>query len=205
MVANTVDTKVESTSVAGAAAQTGGAPRRWMGTVGVVVLLIALALGGGATLRQRASHPAVPASTHKASNAQMRFLENNTTNLPNAVSTDNRPIASSTQQRFIDVNTAWLPAAANATPEVMTTSQRRFLEVNTTMMPMATSLQTARECTHPTVGFPTCYALQDDGTWAREELVDVDSGWVVVGTVTYDEMKAAVEESITSGAKVPSP
>jgi hypothetical protein len=51
---------------------------------------------------------------------------------------------------------------------------------------------TARECTHPTIGFPTCYASQDDGTWAREELADTDGVWVIVGTVTFDEMRAAV-------------
>ena len=49
-----------------------------------------------------------------------------------------------------------------------------------------------RECTHPTVAFPTCYSLQDDGTWAREELAQTDTDWVIVGTVTFDEMEAAV-------------
>ena len=49
-----------------------------------------------------------------------------------------------------------------------------------------------RECTHPTIGFPTCYALQADGMWAREELADTDTNWVVVGTVTFDEVVAAV-------------
>jgi hypothetical protein len=49
-----------------------------------------------------------------------------------------------------------------------------------------------RECTHPTVGFPTCYTQQIDGMWAREELADTDTTWVVVGTVTFDEMISAV-------------
>ena len=49
-----------------------------------------------------------------------------------------------------------------------------------------------RECTHPTVGFPTCYVQQADGTWAREELADVDAEWVVVGTVTTAEMNMAI-------------
>src|SRR5262249_17968747 len=54
-----------------------------------------------------------------------------------------------------------------------------------------------RECTNPSVGFPTCYSLQVDGTWAREELAGVDSGWVVVGTVTYDEVISAVQATRT--------
>jgi hypothetical protein len=49
-----------------------------------------------------------------------------------------------------------------------------------------------RECTHPTIGFPTCYALQADGMWAREELADTNTNWVVVGLVTFDEVVAAV-------------
>jgi hypothetical protein len=54
----------------------------------------------------------------------------------------------------------------------------------------ATSLR--RECTRPTIGFPTCYTQQIDGMWAREELADTDANWVVVGTVTFDEMTSAV-------------
>jgi hypothetical protein len=53
---------------------------------------------------------------------------------------------------------------------------------------------------HPAIGFPTCYTLQADGIWAREELADVDTGWVVVGTMTYGEMKAAVDESNASAS-----
>lgn len=47
-------------------------------------------------------------------------------------------------------------------------------------------------CTHPVVGFPTCYTLQADGTWMREELPDTDSTWVMVGLVAFDEVVAAV-------------
>jgi len=49
-----------------------------------------------------------------------------------------------------------------------------------------------RECTHPTVGFPTCYVQQADGMWVREDLPDRDSAWVMVGLVTFDEVVAAV-------------
>jgi hypothetical protein len=58
-------------------------------------------------------------------------------------------------------------------------------------------------CTKPTIGFPTCYAPQDDGTWAREEMADVESGWVAVDAETYDEMQAAVGDvnaSVLEGA-----
>ena len=48
-----------------------------------------------------------------------------------------------------------------------------------------------RECTHPTIGFPTCYTLQVDGMWAREELTDTNANWVMTGTVTFDEVAAA--------------
>lgn len=47
------------------------------------------------------------------------------------------------------------------------------------------SLRAVRErhrvCTYPSVGFPTCYQLQPDGTWTQEEIVD--GSWVIVGTV----------------------
>jgi hypothetical protein len=58
-----------------------------------------------------------------------------------------------------------------------------------------------KACTHPPIGFPTCYTLQADGTWAREELSDIDMGWVVVGTVTADEVAAAIADA--NGPAVP--
>jgi hypothetical protein len=51
-----------------------------------------------------------------------------------------------------------------------------------------------RECTHPTVGFPTCYVRQADGMWARQEMADIDATWLTVGVVTRDEVVAAVGE-----------
>ena len=100
---------------------------------------------------------------------RQQFVDNNTTNLPNAVAAETRPVVTSAQQRFLDENMAWLPAVA---------------------VPSA-----RRECTHPAVGFPTCYTLQADGTWAREELADTGTNWIVVGTVTFDEVAAAVGNS----------
>jgi hypothetical protein len=51
-----------------------------------------------------------------------------------------------------------------------------------------------RECTHPAFGFPTCYSLQSDGLWAREELTIDETGanWAVVGTATRAEVTSAV-------------
>ncbi len=39
----------------------------------------------------------------------------------------------------------------------------------------------ARVCDYPSVGFPTCYRMQPNGTWAQEAFQD--GQWVVVGTV----------------------
>jgi hypothetical protein len=50
-------------------------------------------------------------------------------------------------------------------------------------------------CTHPIIGFPTCYTQQADGTWVREELMDLDTGWVEVGTVTAAEVADAVGDA----------
>jgi hypothetical protein len=65
---------------------------------------------------------------------------------------------------------------------------------NTVSVASAGAPVAVRECTYPSVGFPTCYSLQADGTWAREELAETDANWVVIGTVTYEEMRAAVGE-----------
>lgn len=60
----------------------------------------------------------ITSSTAKVgTQSQQRFLENNTTNLPNAVSAEDRSVITYMQQRFIDVNTAWLPAVGHATAE----------------------------------------------------------------------------------------
>jgi hypothetical protein len=51
-----------------------------------------------------------------------------------------------------------------------------------------------RECTHPLLGFPTCYVQQPDGLWARQVLAETDATWMTVGTVTLDETVTAVGE-----------
>jgi hypothetical protein len=89
----------------------------------------------------------------------------------------------------------------------MMSEQQRTLEASTTAAATVPNYRTfngavpsTRECTHPVVGFPTCYVQQADGSWAREELADLDSTLVVVGTVTPDEAKAAVAEPNAVGA-----
>ena len=57
-----------------------------------------------------------------------------------------------------------------------------------------------RSESHPLDRFPTCYTLQADGMWAQEEMTVDERGatWVVVGTVTFAEVVAAVGEENTS-------
>src|SRR5262245_9264455 len=43
-----------------------------------------------------------------------------------------------------------------------------------------------RACTQPSVGFPTCYEKQANGTWVQEELQS-DGTWLAVSTVTATE------------------
>ena len=47
-----------------------------------------------------------------------------------------------------------------------------------------------RACTQPSVGFPTCYEQQANGTWARQEMQS-DGTWLTVATVTAPEGIAA--------------
>jgi hypothetical protein len=78
-------------------------------------------------------------------------------------------------------------------PVVSMNDQQRYREESTTAANTVAS--TTTECTHPAIGFPTCYTLQADGTWAREELSDIDANWIVVGTVTADEVAAAIGDA----------
>jgi hypothetical protein len=95
------------------------------------------------------------------------------------------------QQRTLEESTT----AASTVPYYRTIDGVTDADRLTSQGTTASIANVTRECTHPVIGFPTCYSLQADGTWAREELADVDTGWVVVSTVTYDEMKAAIDEA----------
>jgi hypothetical protein len=57
-----------------------------------------------------------------------------------------------------------------------------------------------RVCTHPAVGFPTCFTAQDDGTWTREEWAETRMTRVVVGTMTFDEVLATIGEGNATAA-----
>src|SRR5262249_38503948 len=148
---------------------------------------------------REASHQAVPISAHVITTTRTTFLEHNTTDLPNAVSSESRPsITTSQQRRFLEVNTDWLPVvgsdalanpaestqAGDMTPlrgheqvpgllaqpgtasavMPMMNEQQRTLEESTTAAATVPDYRTIngaapsmRECTHPMVGFPTCY------------------------------------------------
>ncbi len=51
------------------------------------------------------------------SQTQWRFVENNTMNLPDAVTAESRPIVTSQQQKFLDVNTVMLPTGQGIGPQ----------------------------------------------------------------------------------------
>ncbi len=149
MAENGAGMRVEGTMVIGAETTRNKTNMPQTGRYGLVAaLLVALLIAGVAAHDRRASHPAAPAITRAVTSEQARFLENNTTNLPNAVTADSRPVVTSEQQKFLDVNGAWLPAvAADVAPLAMTSSQRRFLEVNTVMMPETPSYPYAEDLT----------------------------------------------------------
>ncbi len=155
MAENVTGLLVEETLVAGVA-EYGRAPRRRIGPYGLAVaILVALLIGGVAMHDRRASNSVAPAIPRTVTIQQARFLENNTTNLPNAVAPDVSPtVVPSVQQRFLDVNTTWL---ANAAPDValavVSSSQRRLVEVNTVMLPAGPSSPYAEDLT-PTLGHP---------------------------------------------------
>jgi hypothetical protein len=85
-------------------------------------------------------------------------------------------------------------------PVVSMNDQQRYLEESTTAANTVAS--TTTECTHPATGFPTCYTPQADGTWAREELTDIDASWIVVGSVTADEVTAAIGDANATAVHV---
>ncbi len=137
MAENMTGIRTEGTMVIAAETERNKTNMPQTGRYGLVAaLLVALLIVGAAAHDRRASHPAAPAISRVVTSHQARFLENNTTNLPNAITADSRPVVASEQQKFFDVNGAWLSAvAADVAPSAMSSSQRRLLEVNTTMMP----------------------------------------------------------------------
>src|SRR5262245_58174178 len=105
--------RVENTMVVGTGAKRGQGRALQIGAVGVIAAALALVLIGSVAMHNRStSHPAAPVVSQTTTSAQIRFLENNTTNLPNAVIAESRPdVVTSEQQRFIESNTITLPSA----------------------------------------------------------------------------------------------
>ncbi|MDQ6833638.1 MAG: hypothetical protein M3008_09575 [Chloroflexota bacterium] len=150
MAENVTEMRVEGTMIVDAGTERNRARMPQTGVYGLVTaLLVALLIGGVVVRDQRATHPATPAISRVVTSEQTRFLENNTTNLPNAVTADIRPVVTSAQQKYLDVNTTWMPdsAATDVALSAMTSSQQRFLEVNTVMLPAVPSYPYAEDLT----------------------------------------------------------
>ncbi len=156
MAANMTGVLVEESLVVGTGAKhsRGRMPR--IGAFGLVAAALALLLVGSVVLHSRStSHSAVPAIPRAVTSQQARFLENNTTNLPNTVAAESVPVFTSSQQRFLEANTTTLPGAVavSMTSPITTQAQQRFLEVNT-VMPSAGLSSPDAEGVTPTLGHP---------------------------------------------------
>ena len=136
MAENIVEMRVEGTSIAGAGSRRCGSPMQRLAVSGAAAAMLAVALIAGVAMHHRgASSPSAPVISRAVTSQQMRLLENNTTNLPNAVTSDVRPVViPSAQQRFLEGNTM-LPDVASS---VISMEQRKFLAVNT-MLPVGTA------------------------------------------------------------------
>src|SRR5262249_13849261 len=113
MAEDMVGTRIEETAVRGIG-QRRASGRRIGGSGVIAAALIALFLCGIAKYELRTLHPTQPAIPQIVSSTRMRFLENNTTNLPNAVAAEVRPVVTSEEQKFLDLNTIWLPGVVDA-------------------------------------------------------------------------------------------
>jgi len=88
---------------------------------------------------------------------QQRFMENNTTNLPNAATAETLPVDASAQQRFGPAEHDQIHSAlemangatAGGAPSGLSSGQLRFLEVNTVMLPAVSSYPYAEDLTPP--------------------------------------------------------
>lgn len=157
MVQQIAEMPVAETMVTRTRAQRGWNPRQWAAIFGVIEAVVAVALIAGVVIHHHgASRPSAPVVSPTLTSQQARFLENNTTNLPNAVTADSRPVvATSAQQRFLEVNTTMLPnsIAADGAAPVISAGQQRFLDENTTWLPVGTSPPYMEEVT-PTISHP---------------------------------------------------
>jgi hypothetical protein len=141
--------RIEETAVIGTGKRASG---QRIGVSGVIAaVLLTLLLGGIAMRELRTTHVAVPSGSQVVPSARMKFLENNTTNLPNAVTEEIRPVITAEEQKFLDENTVWLPSVTDAAP-ASTTAQRWFLDVNTTMLPQSAPVSAYMENLTPPTG-----------------------------------------------------
>jgi hypothetical protein len=113
-----------------------------------------------------------------------------------AARADARSPMMSEQQRILEESTT----AAATVPYYRTIDGATYYDRLTSQDTTSSIDNGSWKCTHPVIGFPTCYTLQADGTWTREELIVDERGadWAVVGTVTYDEMQEAIDEANAS-------
>lgn len=153
MAANMTGMRVEGTTGADAAPKRGGMHGQGIGVLVLAAVILAAVLIAGTAMHDRqAAHLAAPALPQVVPMQRARFLENNTTNLPNAVAENAPVVATSSQQRFLEANTTTLPDAVIANvPAPSTTQAQRFWEVNT-MLPTG-SMPYAEDVT-PTIGHP---------------------------------------------------
>jgi hypothetical protein len=101
--------------------------------------------------RSPAGYDAIPQAK---SQAEMKLLENNTTNLPNAIAQGDLPISGSQPQIPVDVNAARRPSGADAASPAQISGQRRLLEMNTTMLAQDDPVYPYAEAVTPHIGRP---------------------------------------------------
>ncbi len=151
MAENVAELQVDGTMAGriGAARNRARMPR--IGGIGLGAVALVVLLTAGVVIHNRgASRPSAPIVSRAVTSQQARFLENNTTNLPNAVAPEVRPVnVTSAQRRLLEVNTIMLPnsVAADVASPVVTSAQQRFLDVNTTWLPAGMSAPYMEEVT----------------------------------------------------------
>jgi hypothetical protein len=114
----------EQTTIIGTGAERRRRTVSWGASLAVAAIVAAALIGGVALHGRGVSEPIIPAIPQAKSQAQTKLLENNTTNLPNAIAQGDLPISGS-QRRLLEVNTTMLaqddpvyPYAEAVTPHI---------------------------------------------------------------------------------------
>ncbi len=107
MAEHVAEMQIAETAPSGIGAERKRARLPRISGIGVVAAaLVVLLIAGVAIHDRRASHAPASVAPQVMTRAQSRLIENNTTNLPNAVAPDVRPtVVTREQQRFLEVNT----------------------------------------------------------------------------------------------------